>query len=284
MNLPLVRTNFLVGLSSCRWMAVGFCLVLPLTAATTADSDLDRHFQGTVRPFLKTYCTTCHSGATPAATFDVQKYSTVASVVNDLPHWSLVLGKISSNQMPPKAVPQPTSEMRKDVIEWIEAVRRNEASKRVGDPGPVLARRLSNSEYNYTIRDLTGVDLRPAREFPVDPANQAGFDNSGESLDISPALLSKYLDAARQVADHLVLKPDGIGFASHPMLVETDREKYPIQRIVAFYDSQPTDFADYFERLWVNEPRRSRPWPANPRYRRNIWLWCGMLWRTPGKT
>jgi hypothetical protein len=38
----------------------------------------------------------------------------------------------------------------------------------------VLARRLSNAEYNYTIRDLTGRDLQPAREFPVDPANQAG--------------------------------------------------------------------------------------------------------------
>jgi hypothetical protein len=59
----------------------------------------------------------------------------------------------------------------------------------------VLARRLSNAEYDYTIRDLTGVDIRPTREFPVDPANQAGFDNSGESLAMSPALVKKYLDA-----------------------------------------------------------------------------------------
>jgi hypothetical protein len=53
----------------------------------------------------------------------------------------------------------------------------------------VLVRRLSNAEYNYTIRDLTGVDMRPTRELPVDPANPAGFDNSGESLTMSPALL-----------------------------------------------------------------------------------------------
>ena len=83
-------------------------------------------------------------------------------------------------------------------------------------PGPVLARRLSNAEYDYTIRDLTGVDIRPTREFPVDPANEAGFDNSGESLAMSPALLKKYLAAARLVADHLVLKPDGFAFAPHP--------------------------------------------------------------------
>ena len=71
-------------------------------------------------------------------------------------------------------------------------MRKHEAQRNAGDPGPVLARRLSNAEYDYTIRDLTGVDIRPAREFPVDPANEAGFDNSGESLAMSPALLKKY--------------------------------------------------------------------------------------------
>jgi hypothetical protein len=114
----------------------------------------------------------------------------------------------------------------------------------------VLARRLSNAEYNYTIRDLTGIDMRPTREFPVDPANTAGFDNSGESLSMSPALLNKYLQAAREVATHVVLTPDGLTFAPHPMLVETDREKYAIKRIVDFYERQPTDYAAYFLACW----------------------------------
>ena len=77
-------------------------------------------------------------------------------------------------------------------------------------PGTVLARRLSNAEYDNTIRDLTGQDMQVARQFPVDPANTAGFDNSGETLTMSPALLNKYLQGARQIADHVVLKPDGI--------------------------------------------------------------------------
>ena len=57
----------------------------------------------------------------------------------------------------------------------------------------MLARRLSNAEFDYTIRDLTGVDIRPARDFPVDPADEAGFDNTGESLTMSPALLEEAL-------------------------------------------------------------------------------------------
>lgn len=215
------------------------------------DADLVQTFNQTVRPFMTAYCAGCHSGSSPAASFDLQPYTTTESVVQDFGHWTLILGKLAAKEMPPKEMKkQPPEELRQQVIDWITAVRKNEARKHPGDPGPVLARRLSNAEYNYTIRDLTGADLRPAREFPVDPANQAGFDNSGESLTISPALMSKYLDAARRVADHLVLKPEGFDFAPFPMLVETDREKYPIQRIVAFYDRQPTDFADYFQAAW----------------------------------
>ena len=104
--------------------------------------------------------------------------------------------------------------------------------------------------------------MRIARQFPVDPANTAGFDNSGETLTMSPALLNKYLAGARQIADHMVLKPDGIDFAPHLMQVESDRDKYAIQRIIAFYQAQPTGFADYFEAAWRYRYRAQLGKPA----------------------
>src|SRR5882672_7046265 len=174
-----------------------------------ADADLARRFSQTVRPFVTEYCMGCHSGASPAASFDSQRYPTMESVIDDFAHWALVLRKLTAKEMPPPQMKQPPEGLRRQMAEWIMAVRKNESRKQVGDPGPVPARRLSNAEYNYTIRDLTGVDLRPAREFPVDPANQAGFDNSGESLTISPALLNKYLLAARDVSNHMFLNADG---------------------------------------------------------------------------
>ncbi len=121
----------------------------------------------------------------------------------------------------------------------------------------VMARRLSNAEYNYTIRDLTGVDIQPAREFPVDPANEAGFDNTGESLAMSPALIKKHLEAARRVAEHLVLKPQGFAFAPHPVITDTDRDKYCVKRIIEFYQRQPTDLADYFHAAWKFQQRQA---------------------------
>ncbi len=238
------------ALAITRLLIVG-SILLPWTGAADAgNSDLEHRFAGTVRPFLTSYCIGCHGGATPAAQFDLRSYSTMAAVIRDYPRWNLVLEKLTAKEMPPKPAPQPPAAARQEVIDWVQAVRMNEARKNAGDPGPVMVRRLSNAEYNNTIRDLTGVDMRPTREFPVDPANTAGFDNSGESLSMSPALLNKYLQAAREVGDHMVLTADGFDFAPHPMLVETDREKYAIQRIVDFYQRQPTDYADYFQAAW----------------------------------
>ena len=76
---------------------------------------------------------------------------------------------------------------------------------------------------------------------------------------MSPALLEKYLQAARDVADHMVLKPDGFAFAPHPMLVDTDRDKYCVKRIVDFYKRQPTDYSRLFPgRVALQAPRRAR--------------------------
>ena len=99
----------------------------------------------------------------------------MASVVRDYPHWALVLEKLSAKEMPPKAMEQPPDEARQRVIDWIGAMRKNEALKNAGDPGPVLARRLSNAEYDYTIRDLTGRGPSSRAGIPRRSSQSGGF-------------------------------------------------------------------------------------------------------------
>ena len=70
-----------------------------------------------------------------------------------------------------------TAAERKRLIAWVGAFLDREARARTGDPGRVPLRRLSNAEYDCTIRDMTGVDLRPTREFPADGA-------AGEAADL----------------------------------------------------------------------------------------------------
>jgi mono/diheme cytochrome c family protein len=232
-------------------IAVATAVAQPAAPAASAKLPLDRSFANVVQPFLEKHCLTCHGTQRQEAKLDLSRYTTLASVTNDQRVWETVLERIEAREMPPeKATRQPSAPEREAVIDWIRELRDDEARRNAGDPGPVLARRLSHAEFDYTIHDLTGVDIRPTREFPVDPANEAGFDNSGESLTMSPALVKKYLAAVRHVADHMVLKPNGFVFAPHPAVTETDRDKYCVHRIIDFYKRHQVDYADYFMAAW----------------------------------
>jgi hypothetical protein len=66
------------------------------------------------------------------------------------------------------------------------------------DPGRVTAHRLNAREYDNTIRDLVGLDLRLSTqfEFPADEWGD-GFDNDADVLTVSPLSVEKYLAAAQ---------------------------------------------------------------------------------------
>ena len=232
------------------WFACGTppAVPSPKVAAAPKPPALDAGFHATVQPFVQAYCVECHGGKKPKAELDLSTYTTLASIAKDTPRWDQVLERIKAREMPPDdADKQPTAAERQPVVAWLETMHESEVQRTAGDPGIVLARRLSNAEYDYTIRDLTKVDIHPTREFPVDPANTAGFDNSGESLAMSPALVKKYLDAARTVADHLLFKPDGLAFAPFPVVTDEDRDNYAVHRIVDFYQRQGLSVASRFE-------------------------------------
>jgi Protein of unknown function (DUF1592)/Protein of unknown function (DUF1588)/Protein of unknown function (DUF1587)/Protein of unknown function (DUF1585)/Protein of unknown function (DUF1595)/Ca-dependent carbohydrate-binding module xylan-binding len=71
----------------------------------------------------------------------------------------------------------------------------------------VTIRRLNRAEYNNTIRDLVGIDFKPAADFPGDDVGY-GFDNIGDVLSLSSLLLEKYLSAAEQIMERAVVIAD----------------------------------------------------------------------------
>ncbi len=264
-------------------------LLLGLTAAAVTASDatiesFDREFAKQIEPLMKKYCVSCHDAETAEAELDLSRFRRLQDVTSEHRLWVTILQRVEAGEMPPAdADNTPSDEERRALVQWIRGVRQFEAQRTAGDPGPLSVRRLSNAEYDYSIRDLTGVDIRPTQTFPIDPANESGFDNSGESLRMSPALLTKYLEAVREVVDHLVLTPGGIRFAPHPVATDTDRDKYCVKRIVQFYQRQPTDYADYFLAAWSYRHREALGKPAatlddiagehsvSPKYLATIW-------------
>lgn len=168
-----------------------------------------------VEPALKQYCLGCHSIEKHKGDLDLESVNRWADVQKHPKIWQGVAEQIANGEMPPKDKPQPSPAEREALLAAVNAMLDEVARSRAGDPGPVVLRRLSNAEYTYTIRDLTGVpSLDPAREFPVDGAAGEGFMNTGNALVMSPALVTKYLDAGKDIASHAVLLPDGIRFSA----------------------------------------------------------------------
>ncbi len=200
--------------------AVVAALLLPARPATAADDrelkTLEQAYQSEIRRLVQRYCHECHSEKRTEADIDFTAFTTWADVRKHPQTWQKALTMLDSGQMPPKKARQPADAERTRLQQWVSGYLTIEAKARAGDPGRVVLRRLSNAEYTYTLRDLTGIDsLDPAREFPGDGAAGEGFTNTGNALVMSPALLTKYLDAAKEVASHAVLLPDGFRFSPH---------------------------------------------------------------------
>ncbi len=198
---------------------------LSLTAAVSVEE---------VRPVLGEFCLGCHSTEKHKGDLDLERLLSGGEHRKDIRVWESVIEQVELGEMPPKDKPQPGAEARERLLRWSRALIDEVGLEQAGDPGPVVLRRLTNAEYTHTLRDLTGVgSLDPAREFPVDGAAGEGFVNTGQSLVMSPALLDKYLDAAKRVAGHMVLLPDGIGFSPHT--TRRDQTEALLDEIRALY-------------------------------------------------
>ncbi len=191
-------------------MKLRLSLILGMAICSPAQDSFERD----LKPLLTQYCLGCHSTVKHLGDLDLERFTSRGEILKHSKDWQRVVEQVSLGEMPPKGMPQPSTAERARLLDWVRSALRQAALARAGDPGPVVLRRLNNAEYTYSIRDLTGVaTLEPAREFPADGAAGEGFTNTGNSLVMSPSLVTKYLDAAKQIANHAVLLPDGIRFS-----------------------------------------------------------------------
>ena len=191
-------------------------------------------FAAQAQPLLQKYCYACHAAERVEAEINLADFKTANDVRQQPRVWQMVGEMLESQQMPPPDSRQPTDAERAMLRNWVDRYLQFVAAKSAGDPGRVVLRRLNNAEYTYTLRDLTGVPtLSPAREFPVDGAAGEGFTNTGAALAMSPAFVTKYLDAAKEVAQHAVLLPSGIRFSSQRTRSDWTNEK--LDEIRSFY-------------------------------------------------
>jgi len=195
--------------------------------------EIAKGYETTVRPLLKSYCLSCHSTKKAKGDLDLERMKSLTEVRRDPRIWQKVLFMLENGEMPPKKGKPLSAEQSTTLRVWVRAYLNSEAHANAGDPGRVVLRRLSNTELDRTVRDLTGFDFRPTREFPADSAAGEGFTNVGESMVMSPALFDKYLSAAQDLAAHTVFLPDGFRFSRRT--ARRDQTDEVIDRILALY-------------------------------------------------
>src|SRR5579871_378874 len=215
-KLPGAGFLWVAGVATCTFLVTMIALCgQPVTAQKSGRAAPTNPYTSVVRPLMRKYCLGCHSTQAKRGSLDLERFAAPEDIRKDLKPWQGVVEHLEIGDMPPRGMPQPTAGEKQQLLDWVRGFLDAEGRAHAGDPGYVPLRRLSNAEYNCTLRDLTGVDLQPAREFPADGAAGEGFTNAAEALtDISPTLLTKYFNAAKDIADHAVLLPDGFRFAS----------------------------------------------------------------------
>jgi mono/diheme cytochrome c family protein len=197
-------------------------LFLPLLASLTASGlAADDSFIREVRPLLEKYCLNCHEGKDAKADVNLEIFADEGSIYRDPKLWERVEVQLRDKVMPPPKKEQPTDENRTRLAEWVRArLEKPDVSKVPRDAGRKVIHRLSRLEFNNTVRDLLGVTIRPADQFPPDGGGGGGFDNNAGTLFIPPVLMEKYLSAAGEVL--AAAKPERL-FESRPGAAEEER-------------------------------------------------------------
>jgi hypothetical protein len=193
---------------------VGLALAAALRIAAPADEALaPDHDWSKVRPVLEKSCYECHGGKKTKGGVNLKQLDADPLMYKEFALWNKVKDAIRAGDMPPEEKPELAKGDKDQITSWLGQTLDAVIRAHAGDPGIVTLRRLTNVEYDNTIRDLTGIDYGLGREFLPDGGGGEGFSNIGDVLFASPQHLDKYLTAARKLADHATILPgSGIAF------------------------------------------------------------------------
>jgi hypothetical protein len=180
----------------------------------------------TYRAVLDRYCVTCHNPRLLTANLNLDNAgANLEAIASHAAVLEKVLQKLKAASMPPPGLGRPDADTYRQFAAWLEA-ELDRASADAPNPGRPTAHRLNRAEYANAIRDLLALEVDPRALLPADDLS-FGFDNNADILGLPPALLERYLSAARKIT-RLAVGDPGIRAALEtykvpPLLVQDER-------------------------------------------------------------
>ena len=164
-------------------------------------------FESHVKPFFKTHCVKCHGPTKSKGKITLHALNGDLSSGQELEKWESILDMLEFGEMPPIDEPQPQQAEVQAVVKWIEFGMRayvQQASTQHAEPS---TRRLTNVEYQNTLRDLIGFELDVIEDLPKDPGKPYEFNNTAELMRIGPEQIDRYLEVARRAMASAIVDP-----------------------------------------------------------------------------
>ena len=147
---------------------------------------------------LQRYCVTCHNDRLRTADLSLADLD-LTQVGTHAELWEGVVAKLRTRAMPPVGRPRPETAVYDQLAGWIETEIDRVAVTRPNPGRTEAVHRLNRAEYANAVRDLLALDVDVAALLPADDFDEFGFDNMGNVLSVSPALMGRYLSAARKI-------------------------------------------------------------------------------------
>jgi hypothetical protein len=154
--------------------------------------------------FLQRYCLECHSGDTPDGGFNLQSFSRDLSDEATFAKWERSYDRIVAREMPPKDADQPTAVERGAITRTLNTALTTAHREQKG----TVLRRLNRREYENTLNDLFGTNLKLAETLPADGRSHE-FDTVGSALGLSMVQLQRYMDGAQTALDASIVNSLG---------------------------------------------------------------------------
>ena len=176
-------------------------VVLTVFSCITVEAQETLDYTSDIIPVLDKHCYSCHNTGNTKGGVNLKRYEEEGRIVKDGQLWLKVVDQIRTKEMPPSNKPGLNEEDYHVLLDGINGILIKSLEKRT--PGKVVIRRLSHTEYHYTILDLTGVDFDAMNRFPADGSGGGGFDNQGGSLFFTPLKMERYYDASEEIVSRI---------------------------------------------------------------------------------
>ncbi len=162
----------------------------PLVAAPPAD----------LQPFLGKYCADCHDAEVKKGGLDLAALPWDGAE-SSLTKWIRLHDRLATGEMPPADKPQPSAEDKAGALQTLGAAITAEERKA---GSRTALRRLNRIEYENTVCDLLGIEVRLRDILPPDTPSH-GFDTVADGLRFSQLQMEKYLEAADTALDAAIV-------------------------------------------------------------------------------